>query len=289
MMRGGIYFDEKLERRRKRMLKIKIYAGLAAFFVLLIGAGYLIVYSSIFRITRIDADNKQINADEIIRDLKSFFINQSKITEFLGPENILIWKPEKIGEFIKNYPQIAELKIEKDYFGREIKINIKEREKFGIWCITRTNTDQTQTNTENNPSISVSSPYESVCWWFDKNGVIFSEALRVEGQLINKIDDFSGHSLSLGELILEEKFLSNLFKIFEILEKSDLKIKSLKLENLELQEVVTDFPLMPKIHFSLRINSEFALAALESIKKIGFDKIEYIDLRVKNRAYYKMK
>lgn len=267
MMRGGIYFDEKLERRRKRMLKIKIYAGLAAFFVLLIGAGYLIVYSSIFRITRIDADNKQINADEIIRDLKSFFINQSKITEFLGPENILIWKPEKIGEFIKNYPQIAELKIEKDYFKRQIKISVLKRERFGIWCQLTTND----------------------CWWFDKNGVIFSEALRVEGQLINKIDDFSGHSLSLGELILEEKFLSNLFKIFEILEKSDLKIKSLKLENLELQEVVTDSPLMPKIHFSLRINSEFALAALESIKKIGFDKIEYIDLRVKNRAYYKMK
>lgn len=267
MVRSGIYFDEKLERRRKRTLKIKIYAGLAAFFVLFIGVGYLIVYSSVFQITRINTNNTQIDADKTVESLKKFFVGQSKITEFLGPENILVWKPEKIGEFLKNYPQIAELAIEKKYFNREIKISVLEKEKFGIWCQLTTND----------------------CWWFDKKGVIFSEALRAEGQLINKVDDFSGRSLSLGEPALEEKFLSNLIKIFEILEKSDLKIKSLKLENLELQEVVTDSSLMPKIHFSLRINSEFALAALESIKKIGFEKIEYIDLRVENRAYYKLK
>lgn len=266
-MKGGIYFDEKLERRRKLMLKIKIYAGLAAFFVLLIGAGYLIVYSSLFRITRININNTQIDADKIVENLKNFFTNQSKIAKFLGPDNSLIWKSEKIGEFLKNYPQIAELKIEKDYFKREIKIGVLERERFGIWCQLTTNG----------------------CWWFDKNGVVFSEALRAEGQLINKVDDFSGRSLNFGEPILEEKFLSNLIKIFEILEKSDLKIKSLKLENLELQEVVSDSPLMPKIYFSLRINPEFVVAALESIKKIGFEKIEYIDLRVENRAYYKFK
>ena len=274
MVRGGIYFDEKLERRRKRMLKIKIYAGLAAFFVLLIGAGYLIIYSSFFRITRININNTQIDADKTVENLKSFFVGQSKIAEFLGPENILIWKPEKISEFIKNYPQIAELKIEKNYFGREIKISVLERERFGIWCQLTTNDQRPTTND---------------CWWFDKKGVIFSEALKAEGQLINKVDDFSGRFLNLGEPALEEKFLSNLIKIFEILEKSGLKIKSLKLENLEFQEIVTDSPLMPKIHFSLRINPEFALAALESIKKIGLEKIEYIDLTVENRAYYKLK
>lgn len=271
------------------MLKIKIYAGLAAFFVLLIGAGYLIVYSPLFQIKNISifrsSDDRNLTSDvqKLKENLKNFFTNQSKIAEFLGPENILIWKSEKSAEFIKNYHQIAELKIEKHYLGREIKISVSERERFGIWCFI------TRNYAEDNAELRGNSLRESACWWFDKKGVIFSEALKAEGQLINKVDDFSGRSLNLGEPVLEEKFLSNLFKIFEILEKSDLKIKSLKLENLKLQEVVTDSPLMPKIHFSLRINSEFALAALDSIKKIGFSKIEYIDLRVENRAYYKLK
>lgn len=275
-------------------MKIKICAGLTAFFVLIIGIGYLIIYSPLFRIKNIsilttsDVVNGMSDVQKLKENLKLFFSNQSKIAEFLGSENILIWKSEKIGEFLKIYPQIAELKIEKDYLKREIKISVLERKRFGIWCLI------TQNYAENDAELREKSPYESAssqrksaCWWFDKKGVIFSEALMAEGQLINKVDDFSGRSLNLGEPILEEKFRSNLIKIFEILEKSDLKIKSLKLENLELQEIVTNSPLMPKIYFSLRINPEFALTALESLKKIGFEKIEYIDLRVENRVYYK--
>ncbi|MBI5079417.1 hypothetical protein HZB06_01970, partial [Candidatus Wolfebacteria bacterium] len=162
-------------------------------------------------------------------------------------------------------PQIAELKIEKYYFNRLIKISVKEREKFGIWC------------------------QETRCWWFDKNGVIFLEAPSMEGGLINKINDFSGRPLELGDKILEEKFLSNLLKIFEIIEKSDLKIKSLRLEDIALQEVIADLPPLPKIYFSLRIDPSFTLAALEAMKKNGLGKIEYIDLRTENRAYYKIK
>ena len=80
-------------------------------------------------------------------------------------------------------------------------------------------------------------------------------------------------------------------KIFEVLEKSDLKIKSLRLERLELQEIIADSPgnSLPKIYFSLRIDPGFTLAAIESIKNLGLEKVEYIDLRVENRVYYKLK
>ncbi|MEK7163077.1 MAG: hypothetical protein AAB696_02200 [Patescibacteria group bacterium] len=304
-MRSGIYLNDKEKQKQRRILKLKIFGGLAVFFVLIIGIGYLVVYSPAFRIIRIDialisADKTRINTDEIVKDLKFFFTNQSKISQFLGQDNILIWKKEKIRKFIsaeggsasggKNYFQIAELTIEKKYLERRIKINIKEREKFGIWCQqTRNYAEQDAELRGNSPLESVSSSRESVCWWFDKTGIIFSEALMAEGQLINKVNDFSGRLLKLGEPILEEKFAKNIFKIFEILEKSALKIKSLKLENLAFQEIIADSSNLPKIYFSLRFNPEFALTALESFKKIGLNKIEYIDLRVENRAYYKLK
>ncbi len=251
---------------------MKIYGALSVFFILTIGIGYLIVYSSVFRITRIEADGTQINADEIINNLKVFFAEQSKIFKFLGSENILIWKREKISEFLKNYPQIGELTIEKDYFKRLIKISVKEKEKFGIWCF--------------RPFMNINT---GDCFWFDKSGALFAKAPSMEGNLINKIDDFSVRPLKIGDKILEEKNLSNLLKILEIIEKSDLKIKSLKLEDIALQEIIADSPAMPKIYFSLRIDPIFVPAALESIKKIGLEKMEYIDLRIENRAYYKMK
>jgi len=289
-MQSDFYLDERQRKKRRRRLKLKIYGGIFLFFILAVGVAYLIVYSPFFQIKQITADGKEVDGKEIIEDLKNFFAGQSKITSFLGAGNILIWDNKKLAEFHKN-PEIADLTIEKDYLERQIRINIRERERFGMWCLqAQTNADHTQTNAENeiSPRESTLSPRESAfCFWFDKNGVIFAEAPFVEGNLINNVDDFSGRSLKLGELVLAEKFFSNLLKIFEVLEKSDLGIKSLKLEKLEFQEIITESS--PKIYFSLRIDPKFTLAAIESIKNLGLERIKYIDLRVENRVYYKLK
>jgi cell division septal protein FtsQ len=269
------YLDERQRRKRRRLLKLKIYGGIFLFFILVVGAAYLVVYSSLFQIKNIEvSDNKYVSSEEIVSQFKKTAVGQSKIANFLTTDNILVWKTD--AQSIKNlFPQIENLKIEKDYFNRQVKITVQEREKFGIWCEMEQSATTTQESTISN------------CFWFDKNGVIFSEAPQAEGNLINKIDDFSGRSLKLGESVLAEKFFSNLFKIFEVLEKSDLGIKSLKLERIELQEILTESS--PKIYFSLRIDPSFTLAAIDSMKKIGLEKIEYIDLRVENRAYYKLK
>ena len=281
-MHGEIYLDERQKKKRRRFLKLKIYGGIIIIFILIAAAVYVIVYSPLFHIkniTQTNDDLTQINADELIRNLKNFFANQSKIAGFLGPDNILIWNKEALVKFPKA-PAVAELTIEKDYFKREIKISIKERERFGVWC-PLSSVDNASTTTA----------VAGGCWWFDKNGVIFAEASQLEGQLINKVDDFSGRSLESGNSVLEEKFLTNLIKIFDVLDKSGLKIKSLRLENLQLQEIVADPSAvsLPKIYFSLRFDPSFGVAAIESLKNLGLEKIGYIDLRVENRAYYKLK
>ncbi len=273
------YLDERQRQKQSRIFKLKIYTGFTLFFFLIIGALYLIIYSSLFQIKNIEiTGNKNVKTEEIINGAKKVVSEQSKLASFLTTNNILIWKIEP-DLFQKAIPQIEKLTIEKDYFNRQIKINVQERQKFGVWCMAP------------DSSVASSTPTQQLsleeCFWFDNQGTIFSGAPSVEGGLINKVDDFSGRSLKFGETVLAEKFLPNLFKIFEILRKSDLGINSLKLEKLELQEISTESS--PQIYFSLRIDPGFGLAAIESLKNIGLDKIEYIDLRIENRAYYKMK
>jgi hypothetical protein len=278
------YLDERQRKKRRRFLKLKIYGGLFLFFILVIGAGYLIVYSPLFQIKNINSDNENLT-----EQLKSYFAGQSTIARILGPNNILVWT-DKTDSFIKEHPRIAELTIKKDYLNRQIEINVKEREKFGIWrpLLFLNNASTTEANFTSSSSESIPTKGGG-CFWFDKSGVIFAEAPAIEGELIRKISDSSNRSLKPGDKILEENMLKNLISIFDVLEKSELKAKNLILEDLSLQEITTESPSIPKIYFSLRFSPEFALPAIQSIKELGLAKIEYIDFRVENRAYYKLK
>ncbi len=288
-----INFNKKYKREDRKFLKYKIIAGVASFLILFGGVLYIVVYSSMFHITHISIDNAQLDAS-LISNLKDFFGNQSRITKFLGADNILVWNANKLTKLEKS-PEIAEINFKKDYIERTINISVKLREKFGVWCSfqAQTSADYTQNDTDNN-SISENQPVnlrESACWWFDKNGALFAVAPEIEGNAINKVDDFSGRNLKLGDFILNENLTPNLIEIFSILERSGLGIRALELENLAFQEIVFDQPQtsLPKIYFSLRFNPGFTLAAINDLKKTGLQKIDYIDFRVENRAYFKPK
>ena len=291
-----MYFGhmEQEKRRQPSNSKLKIGILAAVFLILIAGAVYLIVYSPVFQIKAVEVSgNKELESDKIVETAKNI-LQQSKFASILKTGNILIWKTnadfyEKIKSEI---PVIFEISIKKDYMNRKVSINIKERKKFGIWCqINQQPTTNNQQQIINNESSTTeaSEPITSNCYWFDQTGIIFVGAPTVEGHLINKVDDFSGRALKLGEPVLGGKFFVNLVKIFDVLEKSGLKIKSLQLRDMALQEVITDpsAVLVPEIYFSLRIDQKFALPAIESMKKIGLSKISYIDLRVENRVYYK--
>ncbi len=282
-MKNSIYFDEKKIRKQRLIFKFKIYSGLTIFFLLIIGACYLVIYSPIFQIKNIEIVGSY-NFDEknkLVQELKLFFINQSNFFLVLGPNNILIWK-EDVDQFKKNNPQVAELVISKNYLNRKIKIEIKEREKYGVWCIARNNIEKSLYE----PALS---QYEPICRWFDRSGILFADAPFVEGALINKVSDFTGRNLIIGDKILEQRFLFNLLKIFEILEKMNLGTGFLKLENLRFQEIIFNHPVGFRIYFSLRIDPIFTLAVIQHLREIGLEEINYIDFRTKNRAYYKIR
>jgi hypothetical protein len=278
-----MYFGQIEQEKKRPASKLKIGILAAVFLILVAGAVYLVVYSPVFRIKNIEiTGNKEVDKDEIINVFKDIIGRQSKLlTSVLKTNNILLWGDnENLYQEVKSsIPKISEVSLKKDYFNRSIKISIKEREKFGVWCA--------------GEAAATSSEQSAVkdCFWFDNNGVIFAEAPTVEGNLINKVDDYAGRSLKPGDVVLSEKFFVNLAKIFGVLEKSDMKIKSLKLYDLGLQEVFTNPEIvsLPSVYFSLRFDPKFALPAIESMKKIGLSKIGYIDLRVENRVYYKTK
>ncbi|PIR44181.1 hypothetical protein COV23_01340 [Candidatus Wolfebacteria bacterium CG10_big_fil_rev_8_21_14_0_10_31_9] len=242
-------------------------------------------------------------AETIISNLKDYFPKQSKIYSLLGPDNILVWGAD-IEEFLITHPQLSELKINTHYFGRIVSIEVKERKKYGLWCqdLEETgNGEQLIGNNEFNNSTSSSfisdieissvgifSADNQKCYWFDDTGMAFSESPVIESELFKKVSDFSGQEIKLGEKVMPEKFFENLKKIFKIIDVSVINSNTIKIKDMSLQEVEVDSLADPKLLFSLNNNPEFSLSAIDSLKKSGkWEKLNYIDFRVENRAYYK--
>ncbi|MEK9154931.1 MAG: hypothetical protein AAB596_02585 [Patescibacteria group bacterium] len=287
-----IYFTEKKINKKRLNFKLKIYGFLSLFILIIAAVNYAVIYSSLFQIKQIyikQNGSEPINEKKLIEDFKFFLANQSKISAFLGANNILIWK-NNTDQFLKNYPDITKLAIQKDYPNRTVNINVKGREKFGIWCLISSNLSQANASTTNTiAAIDNQAQIPEKCWWFDNSGVLFERAPSTQGEIIYKISDLSERPLDNYSQALDKNSFDNLIKIIKILESSGIKTKNLLLENFDLKEISTNSSIIPKIYFSLRINPESTSSVIESIKKIGLEKIEYIDLRVENRTYYKLK
>lgn len=262
------YFDkEKLraERKKKKLFILKIFLLIFAFVIIIFGGIYFLTFSDFFKVKKIIIENENINQNEFIGKITFFIDNFSSLTRFLTSKNILAWQSKIINEFVSANPEIKSLELKKNFFSRTISLNLQLREKIGLWC------------------------QKEKCFWFDKDGFLFKEAPVSEGEIIFKVIDLTNNEKKIKDYPLSNNEFKNLLKIFEFLDKNKLETKTLYLENEKLQEVVAYSLSGVKIYFSLRIDPSFAKPIIDQLKKNGFSKIEYLDLRIKNRGFYKLK
>ncbi|KKT22562.1 MAG: hypothetical protein UW08_C0006G0002 [Parcubacteria group bacterium GW2011_GWB1_43_8b] len=264
------YQTQKDEERTRKKRKFRLF--FAGFFLVLVILGiFLICKTAVFQIKDIEIQGNQLVENESILEI----INK-ELGELSWPLNwifvkdssiFLTLKREEILQKIENdNPPMETINLKIDYFKKKVSISLVEREKFALWC------------------------QESVaCWWFDKEGVVFIEGPATEGELIPKIVDYSGIEIAEGKSIVADKeYVRNIVLIFDFLEKTEISARTLELRDLTLAEMTTVSDNFPKIYFSLRHSPFFASEAISQIKD-KLSKIEYIDLTVENRVYYKEK
>lgn len=298
------YQQEKKKSKINIDPKIKyiilgVFLGLV---IIILSSFYFVAKSPIFKIKNIEISGVAEARAKILEDqLKDFMAKKSFASEKLGWENILVWGNNS-EVFLKNHPELEDLKISNQYYKKQISIIAKEREKFGIWCQGKDNefsvkqeknSSTTALNNATSQEILIDSNKNLLndnksCWWFDKNGFIFSQAPIIESELFNRVEDYSGRNLSAGEKVLDDKLFGNLIKIFNILNMTQINTKTLYLSKIELEEVYIKSVSDPKILFTIHSDPSFAINAIAAIKKsANWKKLNYVDLRIQNKAYYK--
>jgi len=240
--------------RKKRKINKRVIIAIIPLFVLA-GLVYLLFCSPVFDIKKTEiSGNKEIKSEEI--------------QNILSCANIFLLSGKKIkNELLERIPKIAELEIEKNIFKRELKIKLSEREEIGIAC------------------------KDDKCFYIDKSGVIFENAPQTSGSLITLINDFSGRNIKLGEKIFDEKFIGLIFEIREeMLAGMNLKIESFDSMNFPVQDVkaMTSEGWYAFFNFNNNIKSQVSALKVALKEKIQMRAgLEYVDLRIENRVYYK--
>ncbi len=255
-------FVDQESRRRKRSFSRGVFL-MAALCLLLLTGGvvYLIGFSSFSRITEIQVvGTDQISKDAVLETIRGA-VAKNGLSRWMGINNFFLWP---WGNITINYLAAETVMVQKNIFTRSIVITVQEREYFGVWC-----------------------GEEGGCFWFDSLGVLFDEAPVIEGRFIVRVVDRERTTLSLGKHTIAQPLFGNFKQIVDRMKAADLPAQEIIFQE-KLQEVHWKTFDGALVLFSLRFDPTINISALETfIQKLPLQDLDYVDLRVDGRLYYK--
>lgn len=254
------------KRRRRRGLYIEIAIVILVAAAALGFFWWLIFRAQIFRIDSIEIKKSDSLSDGEVRTYLEGRLMSSWWNRKLGINNFLVWPGELEEKDLADFPKAKAMVMDKGYWSHKLTVEVVERDRAGIWCAAKE---------------------QGKCFWFDGDGLIFADAPDIDGNLIVTVKDGSQANLAVGGKILPDKYIKNFFSIVDVLKKVQAT-GQIRLEDLALEEVSVSAENSPKLYFSLRFPADNTAAVVESLRSSSdFGKIQYIDFRIPNRAYYK--
>lgn len=254
------YHSEKELKKRRLFFRLKLYVSSGSIILFLLFLTFFL-QSPLFQLKVIEIEGlKSIAREEFVNNLNTAY-SANFLSAILGPKNFLLW----LKDVNYRHPAILKMSINRDFWNQKIVFNIEEREPAGIWCFPIAELELVEN-----------------CYWFDKEGVLFNESPSTAGYLIYKIQDS----------VVKDGLIPSRFKtvaaVLDIFKNKNVPIRIVNIND-KSQELIVETQQGTEITISLRFDPTATLiSALDTIvKKIGFKNIQYLDLTVENRIYYK--
>jgi cell division septal protein FtsQ len=260
-------------KTQKPIFKRAIFWIVILFLIVIFSFLYFFIFSSKFQVSSvIVSGNNNIHSD-VLQNITWNNVNKKFIT--LGNWNLIsksifLTGPKIITEdILKNFPEIESVKVSKK-FPQTITLTVEERSPFAIFCQT----------------------YDTKCFYIDKNGIIFTtlDQIPQNVSIIRQAKENEKFEKT-GDRVIEKNIMDIISKI-----KRDLK------DNFQVDiksaMVTTPFRLNIEtsenwqIYFNLESETDLQITKMNALLKdeipaISRATLQYIDLRFKDRAYYK--
>jgi len=292
------------KRSRKRIpLKTIIFGGL--FFCLSIALGYFLIFSPIFWIQEIEVEEiKNVPVSEIEEIARNNL--EGKLWQLIPRKSFILLPVDNIKQdILDSFPGIRAVTVEKrkpnflnlDQIssGASLYIKAEERESIGIWCqLKEEEMDEATISTTTDQIISFEDRINK-CFYIDQEGIIFRESLLVSGNLVVNIYSQIKDSVDLRKKITSKEVIDFILSAnkklpqIETIDGNRLDILGFEIISIESLEVVTSFGW--QIYFNPSFPLDSQLNALEMVLlqdiKENYSVLEYIDLSIEGRVYYK--
>ncbi|GEM_PF-5648741 len=261
------YLQDKREGEKKKKRRKIQFVLFFIILILIIGAFLFLVYKGVFSFHTITIEgNKQIGTPRITDTIESFLeANTSPFVLITKDTHLFFFSSERLSDHIlTTLPYISTVTIEKNITDKTLKVTVSERDTYGLLC--------------------PSQGEEKSCWWFDSTGVIFLDGVYSEGQLVRTVR-MNNITPSILDTFLSEKQFTVLQETFSFLEDLSWSSRTIIIEESIFEEgYVPQTKTSPALHISLRHAPTFAKKVIEELDKKN---LEYIDLRIKNRVFYR--
>ncbi|MBU1119087.1 FtsQ-type POTRA domain-containing protein [Patescibacteria group bacterium] len=258
--------------RKRRSFSSNSFLNQKAYFVvsilLVVSVFYFVFYYSFFQIHNIIvSENTVVTEGEITESVENLFSGRSYL--IFPARNIFVFNKEKVKEdLLNNNPLIAQVSFKKE-FPDVLRVVVKEREIVCVW--------------EQNSSL----------YFLSSDGLLVRNATlgEIESSDYPIVRNLQEKDLSLGSEATTPRIIHFIKKIDEQYEQATgKKVSHFELPSSHAFEVHVKTEEGPAVYFNLESSVESQLEALNLIlrKEIeGKKQVEYIDLRVGSRVYYK--
>jgi len=259
--------------RKKRVSFIRrvIFSKVSLILVLLLiissALFYYLFISEEFTLSEVAIDGV---GEELRREIEENFLNIASSSKFfiLQQDTSFSFPKKEFEEnLLKNIPKLAsvEVKIEQPH---KITVEAEERKQRGIWC------------------------YEENCYFYDKEGVVYENAPNsIRGSLIVVLRDLRPQEVYLGQEVIDSEFLVYVEDLIEALQHVYEKPNYIEIRS--NVEVEAGFNEGWEAYFSreesLEESVENLVLILNKEVKNRSRELEYVDLRLGNKAFYKYK
>jgi len=271
-----VFKSSRSAQRKRKQFVVRVSA---------LGALLLLIFASIawlswlpdFNIERVSVIGNKTVSEEDIRAYVEERLKGGYATIF-SRANVFLFQPAVLEkELLENFQKIENIDVSRDSL-RSVVVEIDERKPYYLWC-----------------TISTLKETRETCFFLDIDGLAFAPAPYFSGHVYfefrKQLNDVTN---PIGAYFLPETEFKRLISFRNSLRALDLEPHTLEID--EHGDYLFTLPLGAKIifnpeqDFDLLFNNLLATFDTEQFRaKTRYPALEYIDMRFRNKVYYRFK